>query len=206
MDPPGRGVFGELNPQPCARQWINLARVEPDPQVTGMPLENPYQAPMAAVADIPPEGLPEAADRGSRLAAALLDLVMGPALVGIAAALAIPALLVARQGGRPETWMFGVFIGGLGAAFLGLFIWNLVWLHRYGQSIGKRLVKIRIVRADSSRAGLARIFFLRMLLPNLIGAIPLLGPLFTLVNLCFIFREDRRCLHDHIAGTLVVRT
>ena len=34
--------------------------------------------------------------------------------------------------------------------------------------------------------------------------IPVLGPLFSLVNVCFIFREDRRCIHDLIAGTQVV--
>jgi hypothetical protein len=29
--------------------------------------------------------------------------------------------------------------------------------------------------------------------------------LFHLVDALYIFREDQRCLHDHIAGTRVVR-
>ena len=38
-----------------------------------------------------------------------------------------------------------------------------------------------------------------------ITAIPVAGGIFALADLLFIFREDRRCLHDHIAGTRVVR-
>jgi uncharacterized RDD family membrane protein YckC len=90
-------------------------------------------------------------------------------------------------------------------AFLGIFIWNLLWLHKYGQTIGKRIMKVRIVRNDATRAGLARIFFLRMMVPGIIGAIPIVGHLFSLVNICFIFRDDRRCIHDLIADTVVVK-
>jgi uncharacterized RDD family membrane protein YckC len=36
-------------------------------------------------------------------------------------------------------------------------------------------------------------------------SIPLLGGLFSLVNVCFIFRDDRRCIHDLIADTIVVK-
>ena len=45
---------------------------------------------------------------------------------------------------------------------------------------------------------------MRGFLPGLIGAIPLVGTVFSLVNICFIFREDRRCIHDLMAGTHVV--
>ena len=41
--------------------------------------------------------------------------------------------------------IFGLLGGGL---LLALMIWNLIWLHRYGQTIGKRIVKIRIVRSN----------------------------------------------------------
>jgi uncharacterized RDD family membrane protein YckC len=52
--------------------------------------------------------------------------------------------------------------------------------------------------------------FLRFLVPvtliivlNLFTAV--LGFVFLLVDFCFIFREDGRCLHDLMAGTKVVR-
>ncbi|HJV23798.1 MAG TPA: RDD family protein [Holophagaceae bacterium] len=169
-----------------------------------MSFENPYQAPAAAVADFPSNEPLEAADRGTRLVAAILDAILGLGLLGIVAALAIPALLASRsRGGSAAAGLVILLVFVLG--MLGIFIWNLVWLHKYGQTIGKRMMKVRIVRNDATRAGLGRIFWLRMFLPGAIGAIPIVGPLFSLVNICFIFRDDRRCIHDLIADTVVVK-
>jgi uncharacterized RDD family membrane protein YckC len=35
--------------------------------------------------------------------------------------------------------------------------------------------------------------------------LPTVGPFAGLIDVLFIFLKDRRCLHDHIAGTVVVR-
>ena len=35
--------------------------------------------------------------------------------------------------------------------------------------------------------------------------IPLIGTVFSLVDVGFIFGKERRCLHDRIAGTCVVQ-
>ncbi len=170
-----------------------------------MSLENPYQTPAAAVADLPYGEVLEAADRSTRLAAVILDGLIGGGLVGLLAAIAIPAVLTARRNGGDG----GVVLMLLPLLFflglIGIFVWNLVWLHKYGQTVGKRIMKVRIVRNDASRAGLSRTFLLRMLVPGFIGAIPFVGPLFTLVDICFIFRDDRRCLHDLVADTVVVK-
>ena len=48
-------------------------------------------------------------------------------------------------------------------------------------------------------AGLANVL-LRVVVNGLLGFIPLYG----VVDILFIFREDRRCIHDLIAGTVVV--
>jgi uncharacterized RDD family membrane protein YckC len=50
-----------------------------------------------------------------------------------------------------------------------------------------------------------RAFLLRGTLPFMVEQIPLVGLLFWLVDSCFIFREDQRCLHDLVAGTRVIR-
>ena len=74
-----------------------------------------------------------------------------------------------------------------------------------GQSIGKLLCRIRIVRMDTEgRPGFVRAFLLRGTVPLLIEQVPLLGGLFWIVDACFIFGDERRCVHDYIAGTKVV--
>ena len=77
-------------------------------------------------------------------------------------------------------------------------------LRQHGQSVGKRLLGIKIVRTDGARAGLGRIFSLRILVPNVIYMVPILGALFALVDALFIFRDDRRCIHDLMADTQVI--
>ena len=53
-------------------------------------------------------------------------------------------------------------------------------------------------------AGFVKSFLLRMLVNRLIGGIPCVGPIYTIVDILFIFGEERRCLHDQLAGTYVV--
>ena len=90
-----------------------------------------------------------------------------------------------------------------------IIIVNLIWLYQYGQTIGKRLLYIKIVRSDGSRASLRRIILLRFLPLSLLSW--LLGILeINTINILiwldpiFIFRKDRRCLHDLIADTIVI--
>ena len=74
------------------------------------------------------------------------------------------------------------------------------------QTVGKLLLRIQIVDIQNGQpGGPVRAFLLRALVPTMIEFIPLLGFVFWLVDTCFIFREDRRCIHDLIAGTRVVK-
>jgi hypothetical protein len=92
---------------------------------------------------------------------------------------------------------------------VALLIWCVItaWLvARNGQSIGKRLVGIKIVRTDGSRASFARIFLLRNVVSGLPNLLPYFGLLYQLIiDPIFIFQESHRCLHDMIADTIVVR-
>lgn len=157
-------------------------------------VNNPYAAPSARIAqqqDTNEHGL-VLASRGTRLGAYIVDgLIVG--------AWFIPLYAGAFQDGGPGTLSILSMLVGI-----GLFICNLVLLHQSGQTIAKRWMNIRIVRADGSRAGLGRIFSLRMLVPGIIGAIPVIGAIFTLADALFIFGDDHRTLHDRIADTIVV--
>jgi uncharacterized RDD family membrane protein YckC len=92
--------------------------------------------------------------------------------------------------------------------WLGLLvITQIVLLCLRSQTIGKLLLGLQIVDiVDEQPGGPVRAFLLRAFIPSVIEMIPLLGFVFWVVDSCFIFREDRRCLHDLIAGTKVVRT
>lgn len=153
------------------------------------PAARPRDASLAVDAQSP------LADPGSRLMAAALDALIAGAphllLLPLGVALSSAALIHAA-----------VWMGWLAAGVL--FVVDLVLLSRYGQTIGKRLVGLRIVRTDGSRASLGRLFWIRSVLPGVIAMIPILGWVFELFDLGMIFGEERRTLHDRMADTIVV--
>ena len=173
---------------------------------------NPFAPPRALVEDRPERDLGHVpATRGSRLAAVVIDSVaVGGvvAVVGIVAAIAIPAYVSyqKRAGGDPtEKAPVMILIGLLAvAAVLGVLAWNAVLVYRYGQTIGKRAMGIRVVRTDGSRVAFGRFVFLRWLPLFVVGLIPWVGYLSGLIDALLIFRDTRQCLHDNIADTMVV--
>ena len=91
-----------------------------------------------------------------------------------------------------------LFVGVSGAQF-----WLLT---TRGQTLGKIALGLRIVRTkDGRNGGFVTNVLLRVGVGALIGMIPYLGVFYTVADILFIFRGDRRCLHDLIAGTRVVR-
>ena len=160
---------------------------------------NPYIAPAApVVAVLPPPlpgdaGRPLLAGRGERLLATIIDRVLYFACF-------VPTIVAASAGSSRWTGILLV-LGFLAAA--GLFIYNLMLLGDNGQTLGKRWLNIRILRSDGSDADFGRIFGLRMFVPWVLGA--LFGPFFVLPDLLFIFGNEKRCLHDMMADTIVVQ-
>jgi uncharacterized RDD family membrane protein YckC len=74
-------------------------------------------------------------------------------------------------------------------------------LSRLGQSIGKAAMGIRIVDVNTGRnAGFMRNVLLRVIVNWMLCLIPF----YMLVDLAMISRQDRRCVHDLLAGTRVV--
>jgi uncharacterized RDD family membrane protein YckC len=93
--------------------------------------------------------------------------------------------------------------------FAVMLIQALLILFR-GQNLGKLLTGVKVVRADDGGpAGFARGVMLRFALPVsiffLLNVVFPLGIMFIALDYAFMFRADRRCLHDLIAGTQVVR-
>jgi uncharacterized RDD family membrane protein YckC len=157
-----------------------------------------------------PEPSASLAGRGSRLGAYLLDQL-------IALVLILPGLwkllqpfmkdLEAGNAPTPEELLANIApaLPLLIIPLLAFVIVQVVMLVKNGQTIGKKMLGIRIVKLDGSNPSFTNVIIMRGILPGLIGGIPMVGPAFSLIDVLLIFREDHRCVHDMIAGTIVVK-
>jgi uncharacterized RDD family membrane protein YckC len=162
---------------------------------------NPYQPPSSSDwSDPSPYGGHHdehiLAERGTRLGAALVDglLMVGAMLPGI--------LLLVASDFEEGTLVAGIALLALCAG--GLAIYQMVLISTRGQSIAKRWLGIRIVRLDGSPCGFVHGVLLRQWAMAIIAQIPIVGGIASIVDPLMIFGEERRCLHDQIAGTKVV--
>jgi uncharacterized RDD family membrane protein YckC len=77
-------------------------------------------------------------------------------------------------------------------------------LSRYGQTIGKRIMGIAIVTMDNRVPPVLQLIVQRYLIQWLAGRVPVVGGILRMVDILTIFRADKRCIHDHLAGTKVI--
>lgn len=160
---------------------------------------NPYQAPQAAL-DTSSEGQLQHASRGARLGAAIIDTVL-LMLITVPISYFNGDFDKIAQGIEPGLWEQVLSLA------LGIVIFLLIngtWLKRYGQTVGKRICKVRIVTMQGQIPDLAGLVLKRYVSVWLLTLIPIVGGLLCIINYLFIFRRDRRCVHDHLAGTRVV--
>ncbi len=135
-----------------------------------------------------------------RLWAVLIDgLIFIPLLIGMGLA----AYMMKSGTLSSVVGMIGTLVLGLGMlAFAG---YQVYLLTTQGQTIGKRQMGLRIVLVkDQSNGGFVTNVLLRGVVRAVIGVIPAVGAIFAIADPLFIFRKDRRCLHDLIAGTCVI--
>lgn len=171
---------------------------------------NPYAPPQAEVRDAPaaPPTKGTLATRTLRLAGAIGDSVASAVFV-------VPFLLFTGDwtAAISGELSYGTISLGSFAVFTAM---QGCLLATQGQTIGKWLVGTRIVRADNDEVPtLARTLGLRygtlalglvgtLSVPVLTGVAPYAYVVVGLIDTALIFRRDRRCLHDLIAGTKVV--
>ena len=158
---------------------------------------NPYQAPVAAINEVLDDAL---ASRWERFLAAFVD--------GIILVLILVPLMFAT--GYFEKAASGQLGFGTTLAYaIGSFILFLLVqgypLSQSAQTWGKKIVGIRIAMMDGSQAPFGTIILKRYLPVNVVGSLPFLGPILSLLNVLLIFRADKRCGHDLIAGTQVLK-
>ena len=186
------GIQAEANSKFCAKCGAAL-KSEPTIQATTA-LTPPSPSPTENTYGILQSQL---ADRGTRLGAAMLDFLIS--IVSI-----IPGIILISASDTDQGEGFGWAL--IIIAFLGLSVVQMVILVKHGQTIGKRALKIRIVRvSDESTPGFVKVVLLRIWVSSFISGIPYVGVIFWIVDGLFIFRDDRRCLHDLIANTKVIK-
>jgi uncharacterized RDD family membrane protein YckC len=162
---------------------------------------NPFEPPKAELITEGSLDEAELASRGQRLGAAIIDAVIG-FCYGVPIMYALGTWNYVRRGlGAPISLLL---VSGL----LGFVFFILVhgyFLKRNGQTVGKKLVGIRIADLDNGVPRFEKILGMRYLPISIVALIPVVGNLLTVVDVLFVFRTDRRCVHDLIAGTQVLR-
>jgi uncharacterized RDD family membrane protein YckC len=149
------------------------------------------------------------AGRLARLGARLLDgliLVVAAFVSALVIGLPIGFLVGAASHDAQAGGLFGAIGIQIGCiiGMLGISIYQWVLLVRDGQTIGKRMARIQVIRCED---GHPPSFVHGVLLRSWLNALlsQLTCGVYGLVDILFIFREDRRCIHDYLAGTMVVQ-
>jgi len=140
----------------------------------------------------------ELAGLGSRAIACLVDSVV-QSFVTLAIVLAGLYLFSLVHRGNPLDLVAGILIGGAGlVGFIGY--WIVLEMITNGQSIGKRMAGLRVIRDDGTP-----INFWDSLIRNLVRIVDML-PAYYLVGIVSIWLSTRsKRVGDYAAGTVVVK-
>jgi len=164
-----------------------------------MPVDyNPYQAPSSDIeADV---GNLTLASPVTRLGARILDgfLFWATMIPGFVILMAMSPI-EEQPGGE---WPIFVGVGVSVVAMFGLMIYNVMLLNSRGQTLGKKLLKIRIIDDYGEVPALWKLLFIRVLGNAALGSIV---PFYGLVDPLVLFGNDQqRCIHDYLCGTRVI--
>jgi uncharacterized RDD family membrane protein YckC len=169
---------------------------------------NPY-APPSADSDVAGEAVDGTelfrATRGQRFVAALLDGILYIPFIGVAMFFLFNDL---QSGTEKEMAALKMQAFVLPLAALQ---WYLIV--RTGQTLGKRWTRLKILRTDGRPVDFVSGVLLRnwvlylvpMILSILVSGSEQVTSLVSLVDVLMIFGAAHRCLHDYIAGTMVVQ-
>jgi uncharacterized RDD family membrane protein YckC len=157
---------------------------------------NPYAPPQAAVQDVVDSDIQERAGRGTRLLTTILDSII------LGAVVTLPTIIGVALNGSSVPGVSAIPFDLLMLAGIVGWLWlTVMFVARNGQSIGKKITGIKVVRSDGSKASLGRIVLLRNALNLLLTMIPL----YLLADVLLIFSDKQQCAHDKLADTIVIK-
>ena len=162
---------------------------------------NVYSTPQSQLVDQIDDSEKPLASRWARLGASIIDSVIMMVVV-------VPVMYFTggfdsiMEGREPGfVYMFGMGILSL----IVFFAINYRLLVANGQTIGKKVLDIKIVDLSGNVPSFQPQLLIRYGVYSLSGQIPIAGTIFSFVNILFIFTKDKRCIHDLIAKTKVVK-
>lgn len=142
----------------------------------------------------------ELADRGHRLGAAMIDGIIAFIWV-IPVSYATGLGEYALKGQQPP---YPLLLESAVLSFAAFVLVNGYFLKKSGQTIGKKIVGIRIVDLEDKVPSLATLLGRRYFPIFFFNLVPVVGGLLALIDNLFIFRSNKRCIHDLIAKTRVI--
>ncbi|WP_431959655.1 RDD family protein [Actinacidiphila sp. bgisy160] len=192
QDPYGQNPYGQ-QPHP---QGQNPYDQQPFPQQQ-QPYAYPQQAPGYGQMPTDPAlaGMPPLAGSGQRFVARLID--------GGIFLVVLIVLMAATSTSFTDT---GAFLGIELLVFAGAFVYEGLMLQSTGQTIGKKVMKIRVAKlADGSPPGGAA--WGRAAVYSFVGVVPCVGFILSLLNVLWHLWDKpyRQCWHDKAAKTVVVQ-
>lgn len=163
--------------------------------------ENLYKAPESDIVNTEEISI-NLASRLSRLGASILD-----SIIMMIIFVPLMFLIVGLDGFTNESQSGLLFMVGFGLlSAVIFFLINFKFLKDSGQTIGKKALGIKIVDMNGVQAKMGEHLIKRYLAFFVPNQIPVIGGVYGFVNAVFIFRKDKRCIHDLIGGTQVVYT
>lgn len=141
------------------------------------------------------------ANRWERLGGAMIDSIIS--IIIVLPVMVVTGILKQTMAGEPMTLNQTVMMAGFG--WVVFFILHGYLLFTRGQTIGKVVLNTKIVDLDGKHPPFGKLIALRYVVFGVIAHVPLVGSIIGLLNVLFIFGEEKRCLHDYLAGTRVIK-
>ena len=162
---------------------------------------NVYSTPQSQLVDQIDDSEKPLASRWARLGASIIDsiIMMFVVLPVMYFTGGFDGMMEGREPGF--VYMFGMGILSL-VAYLVI---NYRFLVANGQTIGKKVLEIKIVDLNGNVPVFQPQLLIRYAVYLLPGQIPFVGQLFSFINVLFIFTKEKRCIHDLVAKTKVVK-
>lgn len=152
----------------------------------------------------------ELASAGARLGARILDILIMVVAMVILGILGVAALLTPSSGDPviddEATISLTVIFSFVALAAVIGFLYEVVMIAVRGQTLGKMMTSIKVVRADNGLGPGWGKSIGRWIIPTVVAFIPAVGGLLSLlVYLSLLWDSARQGWHDKAAGTLVVK-